>query len=161
MAVLNGNGGREPSWKHQVSYADALPVEHSVTHFNPQDKRSWEWAKWVAVGILAVFVSGMMVAEQISSLASKTYVKEAIESNNTRLERMEKAVEATNHMMLVIGRNQANSDEKLTRVIESLEAAGRVPVGTSRNTPRSDFDTTAREILGQDTVRQFDRAQSP
>lgn len=153
MGVSNGSNHRESSWRFYTEPHREVPPEHNATHFDPNDRRSWQWAKWVALSFLGVFIAGMALSDRISEYSTKAYVIEKLEDHKAtqaRLERdlqdQKRSIDQTQQLLLLLGSRQDTTDKKLDRLLIIMDKDARPhAVGSSPT-----FMDDARLLLGKE-----------
>lgn len=153
MGVSNGSNHRESSWRFYTEPHREIPPEHNATHFDPSDRRSWQWAKWVALAFLGVFIAGMTLSDRISEYSTKAYVIEKLEDHKAtqaRLERdlqdQKRSIDQTQQLLLLLGSRQDTTDKKLDRLLIIMDKDARPhAVGSSPT-----FMDDARLLLGKE-----------
>lgn len=153
MGVSNGSNHRESSWRFYTEPHREVPPEHSVTHFDPSDRRSWQWAKWVAIAVVGVFVAGMALSDRIAEYSTKAYVIEKLEDHKAAQVRLEQdlrdqksSIDQTKQLLLLLGSRQDTTDKKLDRLLIIMDKDARhQPVGSPPT-----FMDDARLLLGKD-----------
>lgn len=132
MGVSNGTNHRESSWRFYTEPPREVPPEHSVTHFDPSDRRSWQWAKWVAVAVISVFIGGMIAADRLAEYSTKAYVVDKLEDHKTNQLRLERdlqyqksSIDQTQQLLLLLGSRQDTTDKKLDRLLIIMDKDAR------------------------------------